>query len=402
MRSIFSIFFFVSIFLAIPINVQASTTPQQTQEPTPEFEINAESFVGEQVEKLDITDIKTYWDDVMTKYGGFLPESQKGSLLQFLNGEKELSFQEWIKALLKFMFHELIANGKLLGTLILLTIFSMLLQLLQNAFNQSAVSKVAYALVYMVLIIIALNSFHVAIEYTNDAIHAMSNFILALIPLLLALMASSGGLASAAFFHPVIIFLMNTSGLLIQNVVLPLLFLSALLSIVSTLTDQYKVTQLAGLLRNISIGLLASFLTIFLGVISVQGASAAVTDGITIRTAKFITGNFIPVLGRMFTDATDTVISASILLKNTVGVLGVAVLLFIVAFPAIKVLSLALIYKFAASILQPLGGGPVIACLDIISKSVIYIFAALAIVSLMFFLSLTVIIAAGNLTMMMR
>ena len=402
MRQILTFLFFVSIFLAVPINVQASTTPQQTEEENPELEINAETFVNEQVEKLDITDIKTYWDDVMTKYGGFLPESQKGSLLQFLNGEKELSFQEWIKAFFKFMFHELIANGKLLGTLILLTIFSMLLQLLQNAFNQSAVSKVAYALVYMVLIIIALNSFHVAIEYTNEAIHAMTNFILALIPLLLALMASSGGLASAAFFHPVIIFLMNTSGLLIQNVVLPLLFLSALLNIVSTLTDQYKVTQLASLLRNISIGLLASFLTIFLGVISVQGASAAVTDGITIRTAKFITGNFIPVLGRMFTDATDTVISASILLKNTVGVLGVAVLLFIVAFPAIKVLSLALIYKFAAAILQPLGGGPVIACLDIISKSVIYIFAALAIVSLMFFLSLTVIIAASNLTIMMR
>lgn len=403
MRQILTFIFFVFIFLVVPINVQASTTPQQTsEEANSDLEINAEGFVSEQVENLEISDIKTYWDEVMTKYGGFLPESQKGSLLQFLNGEKELSFQEWIKAFLKFMFHELIANGKLLGTLILLTIFSMLLQLLQNAFNQSAVSKVAYALVYMVLIIIALNSFHVAIEYTNEAIHAMTNFILALIPLLLALMASSGGLASAAFFHPVIIFLMNASGLLIQNVVLPLLFLSALLNIVSTLTDQYKVTQLANLLRNISIGLLASFLTIFLGVISVQGASAAVTDGITIRTAKFITGNFIPVLGRMFTDATDTVISASVLLKNTVGVLGVAVLLFIVAFPAIKVLSLALIYKFAAAILQPLGGGPVISCLDIISKSVIYIFAALAIVSLMFFLSLTVIIAASNLTIMMR
>jgi stage III sporulation protein AE len=389
----------VFIFLAIPINVQASTTPQQTEQPDAP---NANMIVDEQVEKLDISDIKNYWDEVMTEYGGFLPESQKGSLLQFLSGEKELSFQEWMKAFLKFLFHELIANGKLLGTLILLTVFSMLLQLLQNAFNQSTVSKVAYALVYMVLIIIALNSFHVAIQYTNDAIHSMTNFILALIPLLLALMASSGGLASAAFFHPVIIFLMNTSGLLIQNVVLPLLFLSALLNIVSTLTDQYKVTQLAGLLRNISIGLLASFLTIFLGVISVQGASAAVTDGIAIRTAKFITGNFIPVLGRMFTDATDTVISASILLKNTVGVIGVAVLLFIAAFPAIKVLSLAFIYKFAASILQPLGGGPVIACLDIISRSVIYIFAALAIVSLMFFLSLTVIIAAGNLTIMMR
>jgi stage III sporulation protein AE len=40
--------------------------------------------------------------------------------------------------------------------------------------------------------------------------------------------------------------------------------------------------------------------------------------------------------------------------------------------------------------------------LDIISKSVIYVFAALGIVSLMFFLCITVIVAAGNLTMMMR
>lgn len=143
-------------------------------------------------------------------------------------------------------------------------------------------------------------------------------------------------------------------------------------------------------------------MTVFLGVISVQGATAAVTDGITIRTAKFVTGNFVPVIGRMFTDATDTVISASVLLKNTVGIAGVAIVLIIAAFPAIKILMIAFIYKLAAALLQPLGGGPVIECLDIIAKSVIYVFAALAIVSFMFFLSLTVIIAAGNITMMMR
>ena len=37
-----------------------------------------------------------------------------------------------------------------------LTVFSMFLQSLQNAFEQSSVSKVAYAIVYMVLIILAL------------------------------------------------------------------------------------------------------------------------------------------------------------------------------------------------------------------------------------------------------
>ncbi|MGV7099798.1 stage III sporulation protein AE [Bacillus subtilis] len=378
--------------------VQAAGNADQTEDHAE----TAEQLAERTAASLETDKIGEFWNDIMTEYGGLLPESQKGSLMEFINGDKSFSPQEWLKALFSYLFHEVLANGKLLGTLILLTIFCVILQLLQNAFQQSTVSKVAYSIVYMVLIILALNSFHVAINYATEAIQTMTSFILALIPLLLALLASSGGAVSAAFFHPVILFLMNTSGLLIQNIVMPLIFLSAILSIVSTMTEQYKVTQLANLLRNIAIGALAVFLTIFLGVISVQGASAAVTDGITLRTAKFITGNFIPVLGRMFTDATDTVISASLLLKNTVGILGVAILICIAAFPAIKVLSLAFIYKLAAAILQPLGGGPVITCLDVISKSVIYIFAALAIVSLMFFLSLTVIITAGNLTMMMK
>jgi stage III sporulation protein AE len=382
--------FFTPVVQAIQETSQGETpkTPQQ--------------LVELQLESLNIDELKQYWEDVKHQYGGFLPESQKGSLYDFIKGEKQFSFKQWFSGMFKFAFQEFIMNGKLLGSLILLTIFSMFLQTLQNSFEQSSISKVAYAIVFMVLMIIALNSFHVAINYSMDAINTMISFILALIPLLLALIASSGGLISAAFFHPVILFLMNLSGVFIQYVVLPMLFLSALLSIVSTLTEHYKVTQLANLLRNWSIGLLGLFLTVFLGVISVQGASTAITDGVTIRTAKFITGNFIPVIGRIFTDATDTVISASVLLKNTVGIAGVAILILIAAFPAIKILMIAFTYKFAAAILQPLGGGPVISCLDIISKSVIYVFAALAIVSLMFFLSITVIIAAGNLTMMVR
>ncbi|MFD0827641.1 stage III sporulation protein AE [Neobacillus sp. M.A.Huq-85] len=387
-------------FLHVP-NVQASQDPSQDTKET-STPLAPQELVDSQLKSMDLTELKQFWEDIQTKYDGFLPESQKGSLYDFIKGEKKFSFKQWGQGVLKFAFHEFVANGKLLGSIIMLTVFSMFLQSMQNAFEKSAISKVAYAIVYMVMVILALNSFHVVINYTNEAIGTMISFVLALIPLLLALIAATGGVVSAAFFHPVILFLMNTSGLFMQYVILPLLFLATLLSIVSTMSDQYKVTQLAQLLRNWSIGLMGLFLTVFLGVISVQGASAAVTDGVAIRTAKFITGNFIPVIGRIFTDASDTIISASTLLKNTVGIAGVAILLIIVAFPALKILMIAFIYKFAAAILQPLGGGPIISCLDIISKSVIYVFAALGIVSLMFFLSITVIVAAGNLTMMMR
>lgn len=195
---------------------------------------------------------------------------------------------------------------------------------------------------------------------------------------------------------------MNTTGIVVEYVTLPLLFLAALLSIVSTMSEHYKVTQLADLFTKVAMGTLGIILTVFLGVMSVKGTTSAIADGIALRTAKFVTGNFVPVVGKMFTDVADTVVTASMLLKNAVGVAGVALLLIIAAFPALKIFAIAFVYKLSAAVLQPLGGGPVISCLNIISKSILYILAALAIVSLMFFLSLAVIITAGNIAMMVR
>lgn len=362
----------------------------------------AMDLVHKQIEKMDFSEIEKFWNQIMEEYGGFLPELEKGSLVDYIKSANDFSFKEMCTGVLKFIFHEMIVNGKLIATLILLTIFSMFLQSLQNAFETTAVSKIAYSVVFMVLMIIALNSFQLSIQYASGAIQNMIHFTIAFIPILLALIATSGGIISAGFFHPVILFLTNVSGLFVDRIVLPLLFLSVLLSIVSTLTSQYKATQLAGLLRNWSVGLLGVFMTVFLSIVSLQGSATAVADGIAIKTTKFVTSNFIPVVGKMVTDATDTVISASGLLKNTVGIAGVSILLLLIMFPAVKILIIAFVYKLSAALLQPLGGGPIIACLDIISKSILYLFAALVIVSIMFFLSLTVIIVAGNITMMVR
>jgi stage III sporulation protein AE len=162
------------------------------------------------------------------------------------------------------------------------------------------------------------------------------------------------------------------------------------------------VTQLAALLRNIAMGALGSFLTIFLAVVSIQGATSAVTDGVTLRTAKYVTGNFIPLVGRMFSDAADTVLSASMLVKNAVGLAGVFILLILCAFPALKILILAFIYNVSSAVLQPLGNSPIITALGTIGKSLLFVFAALATVGLMFFLAITIIIAAGNISLMVR
>jgi stage III sporulation protein AE len=285
---------------------------------------------------------------------------------------------------------------------VLLTVFTMILETMQTAFERNAVSKVAYGIAYLVLLFLAVGSFRSATSYAGEAIEDMIQFMLAMVPLLLTLLAGTGSVATVAVLHPLIVFMIHTVGTVIHLFVFPLLFFSAVLHLVSSISDRYSVTQLANLLRNVGAGVMGVMFTVFLGVLSLQGLTSAAVDGVAVRTAKFVAGNFIPVVGKMFSDATDTVLTASMLVKNAVGLVGVIILLFLCAFPAIKILTLALIYNVAGAVLQPLGNSPVVTCLQTIGKTLVFVFAALAVVGLMFFLAVTIILTAGNAALLIR
>lgn len=363
---------------------------------------NEDSMEDAILKEVSLDNVQNYWNELVDEYGGFLPELQKTGIYEFIKNKGSFSLKNTIIGFVEYLFQELILNGKLLGLLLMLTLFSILLQTMHTAFERSAVSKIAYFVVYAVLIYIALNSFYLAVTYAKEAIDTMSSFMIALLPLVLGLMASVGNIAAVSFFHPIVIFLIHLSGVLVSSFILPLLFLSALLLIVSSLNENYKVTHLANLFKTVGLGVLGIFLTVFLGVMSVQGAVSAVQDGVAMKTAKFVTGNFIPVVGRTFTDAADTILTASLLLKNAVGLVGVIVIVFFALFPAIKIFAIAIIYKIAAAVLQPIGDGPVITSLNTISKYIVYILACLLAVSFMFLLAIVIIVVASNITILLR
>jgi stage III sporulation protein AE len=361
----------------------------------------ADVLVEKQTERLNTGPVEEYWSKLMTEYGGFFPESQTPSFQDMMRGES-FTPKAILNGMLKYVMHEVLVNGKLLASIVVLAIFSIILETIQSAFEKNTVSQVGYAITYIVLIILVINSFGVAIGYAKDAIGNMVGFMMAMIPLLLTLLASMGNMVSVTVLHPLVVFMIHSVGTLIYVVVFPLLFFSAVLHIVSAVSERYKVTQLADLLRNIAVALLGVFVTVFLGVLSIKGATGAVTDGITVRTAKYVASNFVPVVGRLFSDATDTVLGASLLVKNAVGIAGVVMIILMCAFPALKILTLAFIYKVSAAVMQPLGASPISKTLQTIGKSMIYVFAALASVGLMFFLAITIIITASNVSVMVR
>ncbi|HLR01802.1 MAG TPA: stage III sporulation protein AE [Virgibacillus sp.] len=380
----------LTVLLPTDYVVQAE---ESNEESTPEDDL---------LDDISLSEIETYWEKIINDYDGYIPELDKSTLYEMIKEKKTLSLKNVLYGILDYLFQELLANGKLLGMLLMLTLFSTILQTMHAAFERGSISKIAYFVVYIVLLFLALNSFYDAASYATETIMMMNHFMLALIPLVLGLMSSFGNMIAVSFFQPIIIFFVNISGTLVIKVILPILFLAALLLIVSTLNEQYKATHLANLLKSIGLGILGVFITVFLSVMSVQGATSAVQDGVAMKTTKFITGNFIPVVGRTFTDATDTILSASLLLKNAVGIVGLIIIIFLALFPAIKIFVIGVIYRIGAAILQPIGDGPIVECLIIISKYIFYILACLLLMTFMFFMAIVIIVAASNLTLLLR
>jgi len=388
--------------LVVCLFPQEEIVQAQVGEAENKEELNQEQLEKDLLDELSTDSINEYWENIQQEYGSFMPTDTHKNLKELIQQQGKFSFKSFIKGLFSFLFYEVIENGKLLGTLIMLTMFSAILQSIHQAFENRTVSKIAYFIVYIVLIMITLQSFHLVFTYAKETINMMSSFMIGLLPLMLGLLASFGQVISVSFFHPIIIFLIHVSGILVNQFVFPLLYVSMLLLIISQLNDQFQATHLAELLKSIAIGTLGVFLSLFLGVISVQGTASAIQDGVALKTTKFITGNFIPIVGGAFTDAADTVLSALLLLKNATGIVGLIIIVFITIFPALKILVIALIYKLAAALLQPLGNSPIIKSLTIISRYMMYVLAALITVTFMFLLAVVIMVIASNIPLLLR
>ncbi|HZK25852.1 MAG TPA: stage III sporulation protein AE [Oscillospiraceae bacterium] len=364
----------------------------------------ATELVQQQAQELEMTEIESFWEELQRESGEYLPDFTWHNILEwFRPGEGQgLSFSEIINGLWRFMWREIYFNLNLLAKLLFLAVIAALLKNLEKAFANDSISALTQAVVYLALVSIAMQSFAVAIGIGRDSVNNMVELILAVIPLLLALLASLGSFASAALFRPIIIFAVNFFAALTRDVVFPLIFLNTILSIVNYFSPRVTVSKLADLLKNSAVWTMGLCMTIFTGLMSIYGVASTVGDAVSLRTAKFLTSSFLPVVGGMISDAVETVAGATLILKSTVHIAGILVLFYLVAFPLIKILVLVFIYKLAAALIQPLGETSLCDSLNTLGNCLALVFAAVAVVSVIFYFALTVISGAGNASFMLR
>lgn len=357
----------------------------------------------QQAEKIGLAEVEAFWQDLERQTGEYLPDFQWRDILRLYQpGAEPLSLTDILSGLWRFLWREIYFNLRLLGKLLFLAVVAALLKTLEKAFARESIATLTQTVVYLALIVIAMQSFTVAVNLGRQTVDNLVELIMAVIPLLLTLLAALGSLASAAIFRPLIIFAVNFFAALTRDLIFPLIYLTTILSVANHISPRVTVGRLADLLKTVSVWSMGLSMTIFTGLLAIHGVASSVGDAVTIRAAKFMTGAFLPVVGGMLTEAVETVAGATLILKNSVHIGGVLIIFYLVAFPLLKILALVFIYKLAAALIQPLGETALCEALNTLGNCLALVFAAVAIVGLFFYLAITIIAGAGNASFMLR
>lgn len=383
--------FMVTVFLlfSLCIGSAAAQTPNEV-------------IQGEVLEGLSVEGVNRFIEQINRELNQDLPGINQDSIRQIAARGLSLDWNNLWREIGRRFFSEISQNLNLMGKLLFLAVLCALLQNLQSSFESSTVSLLAYGICFIFLITLVLAAFYQITAITRSSVEYMVGFMQALLPLLMSLLAGVGALTSAALFTPFMLFVISSVSVVIKDIVMPLLFLAAVVDCINYLSDQYRISNLAGLIKQGGMIVLGLTMVLFIGIITVQGVVGGVSDGLTLRTAKFATATFIPVVGKMFADTVELVMGASLILKNAIGVLGVLVIAALCFMPILKLVSLIVIVKGAGALVQPLGAEKMAQCLDNLGNNLLLVLGALLTVALMFFLAITMIVGAGNITMMMR
>ena len=313
-----------------------------------------------------------------------------------ISGRSRLDGPYVLSIVARYLFGELQLNTKLLGSLIVLAVISALLQNLQAGFGSDAVARVAYATCHLILVTLALSSFAVALNAAQRACADLLSLMRPLLPVLITLVASSGAPVTAGLLSPITISTVHVVASMASEVVLPVIVLAAVLEIVNHTWDTFDLSGVTSFIKLVANTVLGASLALFLGVMAIQKAAGAVSDGAAIRTAKFLSTTFIPVVGKMFSDSAEMVFSSSNVLKAAMSAGGALVIFFVIVFPVIKIVSLVFVYRLAAALVQPLGAKRMSSCLNSIGSSLIMMGVALGAVTMMLWVSLAVIAGASR------
>ncbi len=219
----------------------------------------------------------------------------------------------------------------------------------------------------------------------------LSTLTAASIPVMTALYVLGGNASAAVASSAGLSVFMTVTEELVGKSILPFCGLCTVLAVIRSLDPSIRLgTLLSSIKKNYTLAL--SFLMMLLiAMLSTQTLLGARSDTLLMRSAKFATGNLIPVVGGSVSELLKTVSAGVGYLRGTVGLCGTLLLLLTLLPTLVELLLLRLTWQLAASVADLLGCESEKRLLEEFASLLGYLVAAVAICSSILLVAFTIL-----------
>ena len=371
------------LILMIPVKVQAETEEEIMSSIEEKFNIGsfisqAEEYTGDFLDNTNLSDI--------------LNEAMQG----------KINNQTIYKKIIKILGKEVSSNIKILISILIIVVIHGILKSITDSLENSNVSQIIYFVQYILIVTLIMSNFTEIIKLIKETASNLVGFINVLIPLLLTLMVYTGSITTSTVLEPILLFVSNFIGNIIANILIPVVLIIVVFSVISKITERIQIERISKFLKSSVVWFLGIFLTIFVGIVSLEGTLSSSVDGITAKTAKAAVSSLIPVVGKVLGDVVDSVLGCGIILKNAVGAVGVIVIIGICIVPVIKVAFLSIMYSLASAIVEPVADTKIVKLLEEMSGVFKLLLAILCSLSVILIIGVTMVVKISNSGMMYR
>lgn len=354
---------------------------------------NVEDMLGD-IDFTPIDEIVSEFNDSQAKM--FSLSNIKGKIKNIINGENAVNYSTIIEVVVEVLIQLIIQYVPMFALIVGIGVIASLLGQIKSKFNEKSTSDIVHFVCFCLIVIVMATSVKRLISSTTSSIKSMENIINVIFPIILTLMTGIGAVSSVGVFQPVLALMSNIISTIIIKSIIPIFIFSFVLNIIGHLSNNIKLDKFNSFLSSLFKWLIGITFTIFFAVISIQGISAGSFDSVSLRTAKFTISSYVPVMGGYLSQGMDLILASGVLIKNSVGLVGVLIIISTIFSPILEIVVFSLMLKAVSAILQPLNNNRIVSFLHSTSKNITMLSTCIIVVGFMYFLSIGMCMASAN------
>ena len=279
----------IAIFIFIPKNTKAYNENDQTSEKN---EINTDIILEEQQSNFGIRD---FLKEAENYSPDFVKDLDISNIFNSaLTGKIDNS--NILKKILNLAGVQVLDTLKILINILLIVLIHSILKSITDGLENGEVSKIVYYVQYVLIVTIIMANFTDILKSVEETIGNLVGFSGSLVPLLVTLMTYTGSITTTAVIEPILLFMIEFITNMIKTLVIPIISIITVLIIISKITDKVQISKLGNFLKSSVVWALGIILTIFVGVVSLEGSLTSSVDGVTAKTAKAAVSSLIPIV----------------------------------------------------------------------------------------------------------